>query len=208
MSAGIGEALLTSIEETDVITWIGTITAVIYVILALKESIWCWVFGIISSALWVAIYYHEKLWYESYLNIFYVALGVYGWVSWAKEKSHPAASTNSPELRISKITSRVLLNCVLIGVGAGIVLGYIAHAVTENDFAYTDALLSSFSVVATWMTARKYIENWLFWIVIDGCSAVLYIFKGPSMYLAALLFIFYTFMATAGYFAWKKNLKA
>lgn len=208
MSASIGDALLTCIQETDAITWIGTVTAVIYVILALKENIWCWSFGIVSSALWVSVYFNERLWYESILSVFYVVLGIYGWLSWAREKGSPTTPAKTPELKISKITGRVLLNCVMIAVAAGIVLGYVADALTKNDFAYTDALLSSFSVVATWMTARKYLENWLFWIVIDACSAVLYIFKGPSMYLAALLFIFYTFMALGGYFAWKKNLKA
>jgi nicotinamide mononucleotide transporter len=211
MSTGIGDAILTSIAETDLITWIATVTAVIYVLLALKESIWCWSFGIISSALWVSIYFHEQLWYESYLNVFYVSLGIYGWISWARSSATSAAipqPADPSQIKISRIPGRVLLNCVVIALSAGILLGYIASAVTKNDFAYTDALLSSFSVVATWMTAKKYIENWSFWIVIDACSAVLYIFKGPSMYLAALLFIFYTFMAIAGYFAWKKNLRA
>lgn len=219
MSTSIGETLLTSIRETDTLTWIGTVTAVLYVILALKESIWCWSFGIISSALWVSIYFHQELWYESMLNVFYVVLGVYGWIQWARSSatlttsSTPsAAGTTSlstpPEIKITRIPGKTLLNTVLIAVVSGIILGYIANAVTENDFAYTDALLSSFAVIATWMTAKKYIENWLFWIAIDACSAVLYIFKGPEMYLAALLFIFYTFMAIGGYFTWKKSLKA
>lgn len=202
---GFTEALIACIEETDLLTWAGTVAAVLYVILALKESVWCWAFGIISSALWVSIYFHEQLWYESILNIFYVVLGVYGWISWAKEKH---GDRSKPELSISKIPAQQLLVAVVVAVASGIILGFISGALTENRFAYSDALLSSFSVVATWMTAKKYLENWLFWIVIDACSAGLYFIKGPSMYLAALLFIFYTFMAVGGYFAWKKNWKA
>jgi nicotinamide mononucleotide transporter len=201
------EALINCIRETDAITWIATVTAVLYVILALKENIWCWSFGIVSSALWVSVYFNERLWYESLLSIFYVVLGIYGWVSWAKEKKKEEGEESRPELSISKIPSKVLLVCVSIAVATGIILGLISSSISDNDFAYTDALIASFSVVATWMTARKYLENWLFWIAIDACSAALYVVKGPTMYLAALLFIFYTFMAAGGYFAWKKNLK-
>jgi nicotinamide mononucleotide transporter len=202
------EALKDGVAETDLITWIGTLTAVLYVILALKESIWCWAFGIISSALWVSVFFHQELWYESILNIFYVVLGVYGWVQWAKEKKEGWDANKKAEVIISKIPARLLLICVSIAVGGGVILGLISSSVTESSFAYSDAMLTSFSVVATWMTAKKFIENWLFWVAIDACSAALYIVKGPGMYLAAVLFIFYTFMAAAGYFAWKKNLKA
>jgi nicotinamide mononucleotide transporter len=208
MRGGFAEALLTSIQQTDTITWIATVTAVLYVILALKESVWCWSFGIVTSALWVSVYFHERLWYESILNIFYVVLGVYGWISWAKEKNNRGQDDAKPELTVSKIPSRVLLISTGIAVGGGIILGFISSAIAENNFAYTDALISSFSVIATWMTARKYIENWLFWLVINAASVALYILKGPSMYLPAVLFIFYTFMSAGGYFAWKKNLRA
>jgi nicotinamide mononucleotide transporter len=216
--ANFTEALVNCIRETDVITWIATVTAVIYVILALKENIWCWSFGIVSSALWVSVYFNERLWYESLLSIFYVILGVYGWIQWAKEKKNneltvlalqgEPAEDSKPAVVINRIPSNVLLICVSIAVVAGIIMGYVSNAISENSFAYSDALLTSFSVVATWMIAKKYLENWLFWIVIDACSAALYLIKGPTMYLAAVLFIFYTFMAAGGYFAWKKSLRA
>lgn len=212
------EALFNSIRETDAITWIATATAVVYVVLALRENIWCWSFGIVSSALWVSVYFNERLWYESALSIFYVVLGIYGWIQWSKETKDKevfdsalkgeSAEASKPSVVIGKIPSGTLLLCVSIAVVAGIAMGYISNAISENRFAYSDALLASFSVIATWMTAKKYLENWLFWIVIDACSAGLYLVKGPSMYLAAVLFIFYTFMAAAGFISWKKNLKA
>ncbi len=202
------EALVDCIQETDVITWIATVTAVVYVVLALKENIWCWSFGIVSSALWVSVYFNERLWYESLLSIFYVVLGVYGWISWSKEKKNTDGNESIAELSITRMPSNILFICVSVAVVSGIILGFISSAISDNSFAYSDALIASFSVVATWMTARKYLENWLFWIVIDACSAALYLVKGPTMYLAAVLFIFYTFMAVAGYVSWKKSLKA
>lgn len=204
----ISGQLAASAAETDLITWMATVTAVIYVLLAIRESTWCWSFGIVSSGLSVGVYLNEHLWYESILNVFYMVLGVYGWVVWSRGS---AAHRNVP---VTKIPGKILVNASVIGVLAGTALGWFAGWLGENkylppnEFAYTDALLTSFAIIATWMTARKYIENWIFWIIIDAGSAVLYIAKGPSMYLFALLFIFYTFIAIVGFFAWKKNLKA
>lgn len=218
MGSDIGSVLAESIVKTDAITWAATITAILYVLLALKESVWCWSFGIVSSGLSVGVYFYESLWYESLLSIFYVILGVYGWIQWTKEKKDheltglvlgvQTETHAKPAIKIGKIPSNELLITSAIAVVAGLIMGFLSAQYTDNKFAYSDALLTSFSVIATWMTARKYIENWIFWIVIDACSAVLYICKGPSMYLFALLFIFYTFMAVAGYYTWRKSLKA
>jgi nicotinamide mononucleotide transporter len=202
MASGFVAAIAETISKTDAITWIATITAVFYVFLALKESVWCWSFGIVSSGLSVGVYFSELLWYEALLNVFYVALGIYGWIMWSKTKDE------NTTVSVRKIPSQVLLGASGIAVVAGIIMGIISAKYTENRFAYSDALLTSFSVIATWMTARKYIENWIFWIIIDACCAVLYYFKGPSMYLFTLLFVFYTMMAVGGYYSWKKNLKA
>ena len=189
-----------SFQETDLITWLATITAVIYVLLALKENIWCWSFGIISSGLSVGVYINATFYYEAILNVLYVILGIYGWMMWARRDAEKS------EAPVTRIPARTLLTVCLIGVGASILLGYMGERFTNSDYPSSDALLASFGVIATWMTAKKYLENWLFWIAIDAASAVLYFIKGPSMYLFALLFIFYTFMAVAGYFAWKKSL--
>jgi nicotinamide mononucleotide transporter len=206
--ADFAEVVLNSARETDIITWIATFAGVVYVLLALRESVWCWSFGIVGSALSVSIMLNERLYYDALLNIFYVILGVYGWIQWAKEKNNEHGVNPNPAVVISKIPSDRLFICVSAGVVFGIVMGYVSNYVKENSFTYSDALLTSFSVVATWMTAKKYIENWIFWIVIDAAYVVLFYFKGPQMYLFALLFIFYTFMALAGYFAWRKSIKA
>lgn len=193
-------AVVHSLQETDLITWLATVTAVIYVFLALKENIWCWSFGIISSGLSVGVYINAAFYYEALLNIFYVLLGIYGWVMWSRRQP------GEQESPVTRISPKELLLVCCIGVVAGLALGYFGDHYTDSEYPSSDALLASFGVVATWMTAKKYIENWIFWVVIDAGSAVLYFFKGPSMYLFALLFIFYTFMAVAGYFAWKKSL--
>lgn len=190
----------TSAQSTDAITWAGTAFAIVYVILAMRLSRWCWIAGTISSLLFVFIYIKANLYYEAVLNLVYAALGVYGWISWRNR-------TNEDDAKIHSVSFRALASGIIASTAAGIILGSAAHHLLKVEFAYADALLSTFSIFATVLTARKILENWIFWILIDALSSYVYFLKGPSMYLVGLLFIFYTFMALSGYISWKKKLK-
>ena len=187
-------------SKTDLVTWLATVTAIAYVLLALKENIWCWSFGIISSGLSIYIYYDQSLSYEALLNVFYVALGIYGWAKW-KSRS------KSVGIEIRRIPSGSRLVLVLIGLLSGLLLGYLSVQFQLSTLPYSDAMITTYSLLATWMTAKKYIENWILWIVVDACAAILYFYKGPELYLFGSLFIFYTVMALIGYYTWKKKLK-
>jgi nicotinamide mononucleotide transporter len=194
------DAIQASVTATDSLTWTGTVLAVLYVLLALRLSRWCWVAGTGSSVLFVVIYFNNALYYESLLNVLYAALGVYGWIQWGKGKAEEAKE-------VTRSSGRYLLNGSMIALAVGMITGTITHYFLRADLAYADATLSTFSIFATVLAAGKKIENWIFWIVIDAVSAFVYILKGPTMYLVAVLFIFYTCMAIAGYFSWKKKLQ-
>jgi nicotinamide mononucleotide transporter len=192
------ETVWTSVQSTDAITWAGTVLAIVYVVLALRLSKWCWIAGTLSSMLFVFIYFKEQLYYEAVLNVVYAILGIYGWLKWKNQDALPTTE-------IRTVKSAFLIKVIAVAISFGLLLGMFTHFFLKAEFAFADAMISSFSVLATILTAKKYIENWLFWIVIDAFSAVLYFIKGPSMYLVAVLFIFYTFMAISGYFSWKKK---
>ena len=70
---------------------------------------------------------------------------------------------------------------------------------------YLDPAITSFSILATWLIARKYLENWIYFIMIGAVS--IFLFASRGMYLLAFLFVIYTFLATYGYFKWKKIWK-
>lgn len=193
-------AIQASIIATDSLTWTGTLLAVLYVLLALRLSRWCWVAGTASSVMFIVIYFNNALYYESLLNVLYAALGVFGWIQWGKRETQGTEE-------VTRSSGRYLLTGSMIALAIGMVTGSITHYFLQADLAYADATLSTFSIFATVLAAGKKIENWIFWIVIDAVSAFVYILKGPTMYLVAVLFIFYTCMAVAGYFAWKKKLQ-
>lgn len=204
----IYDALASGVKSTSVSGWLATVTALFYVVLAAKENIWCWPFGIASSAFSVMLYLESELPFEALLNVIYCIVGVYGWWQWRSKKPDKketaGAETKSPVINLDYRTGLILL---LIGTAGSVICGWISWHFKTSALPWTDAAIASFSIVATWMTAKKIIENWLLWIVLDAVAAVIYFIKGPSLYLFALLFILYTFIAFAGYLSWKKIQK-
>jgi nicotinamide mononucleotide transporter len=191
-------SLLTVLQNTSFTEWIIFITALIYVVLAAVENKWCWLFGVLSSLFSIYLCYSGKLFLESGLQVFYVLIGIYGWYEWQY------GSTEKKELKIISIPHSKTLLLVFISCILWIPFGYIAHTYSTQAMPYLDAFITVFSIVATWMTAKKQIQNWLFWIVIDAAAILLYAKR--EFYLIAILYFIYTLIAIGGYFSWKKRM--
>jgi nicotinamide mononucleotide transporter len=194
--------LINSISEafsaTSLTEWLIFISAIIYVILAAAENIWCWLFGIISSALSVYLCYTGQLFLESALSVFYVLIGIYGWYQWLY------GSKNKTEIPLTSVPTKKNLLFIVCGIAIWLPLGFIAQKFSTQALPYLDAFITSFSIIATWMTAKKILENWLYWIIIDAFSVILYGYR--DFYLIALLYTIYTILAIAGYFSWRKKM--
>ncbi|MDF2438243.1 MAG: pnuC [Bacteroidota bacterium] len=193
----ISEAVISAFQATSITEWLIFSTAIVYVLLAAIENVWCWLFGIISSALSVYLCYSGQLFLESGLSVFYVIIGIYGWYQWlygSKEKS---------EIKIIHYDLKQNTLLIIIGILIWIPFGYIANTFSTQAMPYLDAFITSFSIIATWMTAKKIIENWLYWILIDAMAVLLYTYRG--FYLIGLLYIIYTVLAAAGYLSWRKK---
>lgn len=194
------QSVINAIKETSITEWLIFVTALLYVILAALEHVLCWLFGILSSALTIYLCYEGHLFLESGLNVFYVLIGIYGWYQWLY------GSAEKTELPVVSYSIGNNIYLVLIGALTWIPFGYIAHKYSTQVLPYMDAFITAFSLVATWMTAKKIMENWLYWIVIDGLAVFLYAYRG--FYLLSLLYVIYTILAAAGYLSWRKKLKA
>jgi nicotinamide mononucleotide transporter len=196
----INNSIISAFHSTSITEWLIFISAIIYVLLAAAENIWCWLFGIISSALSVYLCYSGQLFLESGLSIFYIVIGIYGWYQWRY------GSDIKTELPVTSASLKKNLLYILIAILLWIPFGYIAQKFSTQAMPYLDAFITAFSIVATWMTAKKIIENWLYWIVIDALAILLYGFR--SFYLIAFLYIIYTILAAAGYMSWRKKTKS
>ena len=175
------------------------ITGLLYVIFTIRENILLWLFGIISSGLYVWIFFKSGIYAYSLLYIYYVIVGFYGWYNWSGKPAKQAGS-----LRVHKASGRYLWSCLAITLLLIVPL-YLLLKKFSSDMALADALLTSGGIVATWMLTQKLIEQWLFWIVIDLLSMGVMIYK--ELYPSALLFLVYTLLAIKGYVEWKKEMK-
>ncbi len=174
------------------------ITGVLYIFLAARENIWCWFFGIVSSILSIYVFYFSKLYAESFLYFYYVIAGFYGWYSWKK-------GPNAKEiLEISRWKWSHHFFAIFSGVLLSLALAFILRQYTDAKMPLIDAHTTIFSFIATYMTTRKILETWIYWVVIDMVSIGLY--WSRELYLYSLLMLIYTIMAIYAYYNWKKTL--
>jgi nicotinamide mononucleotide transporter len=172
------------------------IFAILYLILAVKQNILCWTAGIISSILYFFIMQTAGLYMEACLQVFYVAMGIYGWSQWrvsdAKHSSF-VVNTWSKYEHVSAIS--IILALSLLS-------GCLLERFTDAALPFLDALVAWGAVVATYMVAKKLLENWIYWFVIDATSIFLFIERG--LWLSAILFATYLVIIFFGYQSWNK----
>lgn len=182
---------------------LGTISSLIYLYLSIKKNILCWLFGIIASGLYVYIFLLSGFYADMGLNVYYVFISIYGWINWSKtNKQEVEIKTGFVVSRLDRKLSIILFFVFLI-IFIGIVIILVNY--TDSQIPYWDAFTTAGSIIATWMLARKILEHWILWIIVDFVSLGLYIYK--DLYATSLLFLIYTIMAVVGFISWKKNLK-
>jgi len=172
------------------------IFAILYLILAVKQNILCWIAGIISSVLYFFIMQKAGLYMEAYLQVFYVVMGIYGWSQWsASNASNPSFIVNA----WSKYQHMIAISIIL---ALSLLSGFLLERYTDAALPFLDALVSWGAVVATYMVAKKLLENWIYWFVIDATSIFLFIERG--LWLSAVLFATYLVIIFFGYQSWNK----
>jgi nicotinamide mononucleotide transporter len=187
--------LLEEIRETSVLEWIAVATSLLYVYFAAKEKIWCWLFAFASSGLYVYLTIRVQLFLESGLQLFYVAMAIYGFMKWSRKPlvAQPIVKW-SGNLHFLNISVSTLLT---------VVLGYVFASFTSQASPYLDAFTTVFSLAATFMVAHRVLENWIYWIVID--AALVFLYFGRGLKLTALLMCLYCIFAIFGFITWKKR---
>lgn len=181
----------------NIIEIIGTIAGLLFLYLEIKQNKWLWPVGLLTSVMYIYVFFVAKLYADMSLQFYYVAISIYGWLVWSTGSS----KTELPVRRISK-----KLCFTLLGVSALIYvfIAFVLVNYTDGSIPYWDAFTSALSIVATWMLARKILEQWLVWFLVNAVSLGLYIYKG--LYPTSILFFFYTVLALVGYLQWKKDM--
>lgn len=179
---------------------IGACLGIIYVILATKQNIWCWYAGIINVIIYIFVFIDARLYGDMALQILYLLMSFYGIYKWKFSKTN-----TDNELKITNIGKKqflyLLIITIILSVGFGYILTY-----TNTDVPRWDGITTALGLVGTWMTARKFIENWLVWIIANSLCVALYFYK--ELYPTVGFYAIITILAIIGYFKWKKQQKA
>ena len=180
----------------------GAVTGLLYVWLEIKQKPVMWVIGFVSSLVYVFVYFQSKVYGYTALNVYYVAVSIYGWYCWRYARQSDGTVT---KLKISRI--RISLALVLTAILVVLYIGcaYALQRFTDSPVPFYDALGTSLSIVATWMLARKILEHWMLWIFINFFSAALCFYRG--LYPTTGLFIVYGIMSVAGWYKWKQSFE-
>lgn len=173
--------------------------ATAYLVLAIRQNIWCWLFAAISTVIYVYLFAAAKLYMEAVLNAFYFALALYGWFVWSSGRTE---SSERPVVTWN-YTTHIIAIIVIVSVSA--VNGFLLSSYSEAAFPYIDSLTTWFAVWASFMVARKVLENWWYWLVIDLSS--IFIYWSRDLQLTSLLFVLYVIMIPFGMLSWSKSMK-
>ena len=181
---------------------LGALLGILYILFSIKQNIFTWPTGILTSLLYIVVFFNSALYAAMGLQFYYVAISVYGWYYWLNGKK----VDNKSLLPVQTVNNRLWIKVGLVTIVLFFLIRFILIKFSDSDVPNMDSLTTSLSIVATWMLARKYIENWIIWIFVDFASIGLYVHK--SLWPTVILFVVYTVMAFFGYIEWRKDLKA
>lgn len=183
------DSLLAGLRATSAAEWAATVAGLVYIVLIIRRNRWGWVAGGISSLIFAVLFARSHLPMQSALQASYVAGAIYGWWSWAPDSRPERISTWT--LRGHLIT---LSMCVVLSLGLRLLLA------GESASPFMDSLVACGGLFATWLVARVYLENWIYWIAIDLVSIWLCLSQG--LLVTAGLFAVYSVMAALGLRSW------
>jgi nicotinamide mononucleotide transporter len=194
---GFWTAIAAQAGELAPLEAIAVIAAIAYLLLAIRQNIWCWLGAGVSTAIYVYLFFDARLYMESALNLFYFGMAIYGWSVWYFGRSGDA------ELPVS-VWGRNLHGIAIVSiVAASIVSGYLLARFSDAVYPYIDSMTTWGAIWATFLVARKVLENWWYWLVIDAASIVIY--WSRDLQLTALLFVVYVVMIPFGLVAWRRT---
>ena len=170
------------------------------VVLLIKQNIWTWPMGIIYVLISFVVFWQAKLYADFILHVFFLALNIYGWYFWIK--GNPKEMEDVPVTTTSNSQFITILLLSAVGIGLS---GFLLQQYTDASLPFWDSATSILSIAAMWLTAKKKIENWYLWLVVDVLATGIYYYKGIYFYF--ILYLIYIGLAIAGYRSWKKTMQ-
>ena len=169
--------------------------------LTIKENIWCFPVGIVNVTLFAWLFFTPgiQLYADALLQCIYVLLLFYGWLNWAEKNN------KKEKLSPVKITIVTAIKVAIASIIGAVILAFFLQKYTNASYPWLDSILTCSSLAAQWMIAKKKIENWLIWVLVNIMYIGIYLYK--DLWLYSVLFFIYLILAISGYLTWRKSLK-
>ena len=178
---------------------LAVLLAIGYLLLAIRQNIWCWFCAAFSTAIYVFLFLQAKLYMESLLNIFYFIMALYGWAIWHFGK---VGNTGLPVAIWARFIHAVALLVIAI---VSLTSGYLLDRFTDAAFPYIDSMTTWSAIWATFLVTRKVLENWWYWLVIDAVSV--FVYWARDLQLTSLLFVIYVVIVPIGLLNWTRSYR-
>ncbi|MEY3051786.1 MAG: hypothetical protein RLY31_1571 [Bacteroidota bacterium] len=194
------DTFLAQWQSQTILDWSILVTALGYIWLAALGNRWCWPWGIVSCSIWAyADFFRYQLWADGILQLFYVGMGCWGFLTW-KETAGPTG------LQVRSWRWKRHVPVLLAGGMLSLLLGYLFERFTPTALPYPDSFITAFSILATYLTIRRVLENWIYWMLLDTAAAVLFLSRDAL--LAAVVMAVYTAVSFFGYRNWRRQQMA
>jgi nicotinamide mononucleotide transporter len=167
--------------------------------LATRETLWYYPTGVASTLLYTWVYWQARLYAEAGLQLVWLALLIYGWYQWR------FGGPKHDELPVARTPAWGWMVAIATGLAGSLIIIWIQRTYTDNPAPVLDSSIAAWSIVAQWMIARKWIENWLFWTVINVTAIGLYLSR-PNMMATAVLYFGLLILGLEGYRKWRRVL--
>jgi nicotinamide mononucleotide transporter len=189
--------ILEQARNTSLAEAIAAAIGLAYLLLAVKRNLLCWLCAFVSTAIYLVLFAKAALYMQSALQVFYLVMAVYGFIDWKAERTDEAGV-------LIRTWSARQHGLAAIGVAiATMINGWLLAQHTDAAAPYLDSFVTWSSVITTWMVARRVLENWLYWIVVDAIAAYLYFSQG--LLWTTVLFVIYLGIVVRGFFVWRKE---
>ena len=176
------------------------VLAIAYLLLAVRENSLCWIMAAGSTAIYFFVFLDAKYYMETALQVFYFGMAIYGWYEWRY------GGQGGDGVPISTWTGRqhgAALLAIALATGTST---WLLSTFTDAHLPLIDSFTTWSAVVTTFMVARKVLENWIYWFVIDAVSIYLYLDR--ALYFTSALFAIYLIIILFGFAAWLKTWRA
>ncbi|WP_296700663.1 nicotinamide riboside transporter PnuC [Algoriphagus sp.] len=185
------------LKQMTLLEGVAVIFGIASVFYSMKENIWVYPTGIISTLIYVWICFQYKLYADMGINAYYFSMSIYGWYVW----THP--KEGEKVLPVTWLKPSGWIFSIGIFLISYLILYLVLSQFTDSDVPYWDSFTTASAFVGMWLMAKKKVENWIFWIITDLVSVPLYFYKG--LILTSFQFLFFTVLATLGLIAWIKS---